>query len=238
MNFVKAIRAAFVPAYWRGLVRGVVPTTEHEEAFADLEFASIVDVGANVGQFSLFASHRWPNAIIHAFEPIPDQAARFVAVHGDRVKLHHCALGESRTSLPIHIASRKDSSSLLPLGQRQKAMFDMDEIGQFEVAVERLDAMLDPADLPQPSLLKVDVQGFEYEVLRGADSVLRHFSHVYIEVSFVELYEGQKLFPQIEALIVAAGFALVRKLNVAKDEIGTEVQADLLFVANLEEAIC
>jgi FkbM family methyltransferase len=218
-----------VPAYWKGLIRAVVPTIDHQEAFVGLEFASVVDVGANVGQFSLFASHRWPDAIIHAFEPIPDQAARFAAVHGSRVTLHRCALGESATSLPIHIASRKDSSSLLPLGQRQKAMFNMDEVNQIEVPVERLDAVLKPSDLPQPSLLKIDVQGFEFEVLRGAGEFLRHFSHVYVEVSFTELYEGQKLYSDVKALLLKSGLTLLRKHNIAQDEVGALVQADLLF---------
>ena len=237
MNFAKALRASFVPAYWKGLVRGVVPTIDHEEAFVGLEFASVVDVGANVGQFSLFASHRWPAATIHAFEPIPDQAARFSAVHGNRVTLHRCALGESPTLLPIHIASRKDSSSLLPLGQRQKAMFNMDEVGQIEVPVERLDAVLEPADLPQPSLLKIDVQGFEYEVLRGAGKLLRHFSHIYVEVSFTELYEGQRLYADIKALLLDSGLTLLRNYNIVRDTFGALVQADLLF-ENHERIAC
>jgi FkbM family methyltransferase len=230
MNFSKAIRAAFVPAYWKGLIRAVVPTTDHKEAFVGLEFASIVDVGANVGQFSLFASHRWPAATIHAFEPLPDQAERFAAVHGSRVTLHRCALGESPASLPIHVASRKDSSSLLPLGQRQKSMFGMDEVDQIEVPVKRLDAVLKTADLPQASLLKVDVQGFEYEVLRGAGELLRHFSHIYVEASFVELYEGQKLFVEIEEFLGNAGFQESARRNILLDGNDQLVQADVLFL--------
>lgn len=229
MNLIKAIRAASVPAYWKGLIRGVVPTIDHKEAFAELDFASIVDVGANIGQFSLFASHCWPNATIHAFEPIPDQAERFVAVHEGRATLHKCALGEGAASLPIHVASRKDSSSLLPLGQRQKEMFDMDEVGQLEVPVRRLDAVLRSEDLPKPSLLKIDVQGFEYEVLRGAGELVGHFSHIYVEVSFVELYDGQKLYPQINRLLAEMGFELVQKFNLELGPYDEEVQADLLY---------
>lgn len=231
MNFGKAIRAAFVPTYWKGLVRAVVPTTDHGAAFDGLEFASIVDVGGNVGQFSLFASHRWPKAVIHAFEPIPDQADRFAAVHGNRVTLHRCALGEQATTLPIHIASRKDSSSLLPLGKRQKAMFAMDEVGTIDVPVKRLDSVLSSEDLPKPALLKIDVQGFEYEVLRGGGELLRHFSHIYVEASFVELYEGQKLFGEIEKILKAKGFKLAAEFNVSRDTDGEKVQSDLLYVS-------
>lgn len=229
MNILKAIRAAMIPAYWKGLIRAMVPTIEHAEAFEGLEFASIVDVGGNIGQFSLFAAHRWPGATIHAFEPLPDQAARFEAVHGKRVTLHRCALGEDKRMLPIHVASRKDSSSLLPLGEMQKAMFAMDEVAQIDVPVDRLDAVLSAANLPAPALLKIDVQGFEFEVLRGAGELLRHFSHIYVEASFVELYQGQRLFPDIEAVLREYGFAHVKTLNIARDRLGKEVQADLLY---------
>lgn len=230
MNFAKAIRAAFVPDYWKGLFRAVVPTTDHEAAFADLDFATVIDVGANVGQFSLFASHRWPNAKIHAFEPIPDQAKRFSAVHGDRVVLHRCALGEQEAVLPIHIATRKDSSSLLPLGRLQKKMFNMDEVGTIEVPVSRLDEVLSPAELPQPCLLKVDVQGFEYEVLRGAKNLLQHFSHIYVEASFVELYKGQKLFVEIEKFLGSEGFRESDRRNITLDDNRRPVQADVMFM--------
>lgn len=229
VNFMKAIRAAFVPAYWRGLLHAVVPTIDHKEAFVGLEFASVVDVGANVGQFSLFASHRWPLAKIYAFEPIPDQADRFAAVHGAGVTLIRCALGESSASLPIHVASRKDSSSLLPLGQEQKKMFHMDEVGEIEVPVKRLDNLLKPSDLPQPALLKIDVQGFEYEVLLGAGELLQHFSHLYVEVSFIELYTGQRLHSEIEQLLFDSGFRQAKKLNATLSETGEEVQADILY---------
>ena len=234
MNFLKAINAAFVPNYWKGLVRAVVPTTEHSKAFAGLSFASIVDVGANVGQFSLFAAHLWPRSTIYAFEPIPDQARRFAALHGQRVQLHNYALGDKSETLTLHIASRKDSSSLLPLGRKQKMLFNMVEASEIEVSVKRLDEVLTRDLLPKPSLLKIDVQGFEHQVLIGAGHLLEEFSHVFVEVSFLELYENQKLFPDILKLMNNYGFSIIGKYNLVKEKDGTDIQADLLFSKIIE----
>ena len=234
VNFLKAINAAFVPSYWKGLARAVVPTTEHSKAFAGLSFASLVDVGANVGQFSLFAAHLWPTSTIYAFEPIPDQARRFAALHGQRVQLHRYALGDKSETLALHVASRKDSSSLLPLGRRQKILFNMVEASEIEVPVKRLDEVLTRDLLPKPSLLKIDVQGFEHQVLMGAGRLLEEFSHVFVEVSFIELYENQKLYPDILNLMNESGFSLMGKYNLLKDRDGNDIQADLLFSKNIE----
>ena len=62
MNFAKAFRAALQPAYWPALARAVVPTIEHGPALASVEPATVIDVGANKGQFSRFVASRWPNA--------------------------------------------------------------------------------------------------------------------------------------------------------------------------------
>lgn len=80
MNFTKLFAVASRGAYWPILAKGVLPTVEHRAPLADVAPATVIDVGANKGQFSAFAHHQWPNAHIHAFEPIPDQAARYERV--------------------------------------------------------------------------------------------------------------------------------------------------------------
>ena len=128
----------------------------------------------------------------------------------------------------MHLASRADSSSLLPLGSAQKQLFDMDEAGQLTVAVRRLDAVIDTADLPRPALLKIDVQGFEYETLKGAAGLLSAIDTVYVEASFVELYAGQKLAEDVAGLLEAHGFVEAGRFNISQKK-GRDVQADLLF---------
>ena len=61
----------------RGLTLGVAAAIEHGPALASERFATIVDIGANVGQFSLFCREAVPTARILAFEPLPEPAARF-----------------------------------------------------------------------------------------------------------------------------------------------------------------
>lgn len=232
MKFGKAIRAGLNPCNWRGLLRGVVPSLEHAAVFQGREYRTVIDIGANRGQFSLFAANRWPGAEIIAFEPLPDQADWYQAVHGNRATLHRVALGEQRAEMTIHIASRKDSSSLLPLGEKQKKLFAMDEVGEMVVPVEKLDAVLTQETIQQPSLMKIDVQGYEYQVLYGALEILPYFTAVYVELSFVQLYEEQKLSDEVIDLLRAAGFSSVEETNTTHDEKGVKVQSDMLFERN------
>jgi FkbM family methyltransferase len=227
MNLGKAFRAALHPGYWPAMARVVVPTIEHAPAMASIEPATVIDVGANKGQFSSFAAVRWPKATILAFEPLPRPAARFRRVLGNRATLFDCALGAAEARLEMHVASRDDSSSLLSLGERQKTVFHMDEVATLAVDVQRLDKVL-RGQVTAPALLKIDVQGYEYEVLQGIGDLTRQIEWIYVETSFVELYTGQRLHDEVAALLRELGYELKLEHNGTIDK-GQKVQADVLF---------
>ena len=225
----KLLAIAMRPQYWPALLRKVAPTVEHQVALSRFQFATVIDVGANKGQFAYFASRQWPNAVLHCFEPLSGPRRKLQALLGTRAEYHACALGAQAGVAEMHVASREDSSSLLPLAERQKQLFKMDEVGRIEVPVKRLDDVV-ASKLARPALLKIDVQGFEHEVLEGASATLAQVDVVYIEASFAELYSGQKLAPDIASFLVAAGFRQAGSYNEARDDAGKLVQADLLFI--------
>ena len=227
MNLAKAISAAMKPAYWRAMAHGIVPTIEHAPAFIGVEPLTVVDVGANKGQFSSFAHARWPNAALFAFEPMPTAAQRYRSILGERSRLFDCALGEHDGQLQLHLASRADSSSLLALGHEQKTIFHMDEIGTMQVPVRRLEDVL-VGLVTAPALLKIDVQGYEYEVLRGLGALAKRVNWIYVETSFVELYKGQRLHEEVSALLVDLGYEQILEHNLVMDG-KRRVQADILF---------
>lgn len=216
------------PAYWPALSRGVAAGVEHEAAFVGREYATVIDVGANKGQFATFARARWPKARIICFEPLPGPRAKLEEVTKGFAEIQAFALGEAVGEAEMHIASREDSSSLLPLGDVQKELFGMDEKSKLLVPVERLDAVLSVVSLARPVLLKLDVQGYEYEALKGASGLMEIIDVVYVETSFVELYAGQKLNVEVAASLSKHGFTETERFNLCADS-GVEVQADILF---------
>jgi hypothetical protein len=85
-------------------------------------------------------------------------------------------------------------------------------------------------DLGSRNLLKVDTQGFELEVLRGAEGLLDRFSAIYCELSFKELYVGQPLASEVIAYLFQRNWSLAGIYNVISEGNLGPLQADMLFL--------
>ena len=214
-----------------GLRHGVAATIEHAGALAGRDFASVVDIGANRGQFTLFSAGLYPQARIFAFEPLPGPyavLARIAAGHG-RTQTFRAAIGPRVATASIHMMKPDDCSSLLAPTGRQAAMFPQSRLaGTFPVQMAPLHAFVGPGDLCAPALLKLDVQGFELAALEGCASLLDRFAAVYVECSFVPLYADQPLADQVLAHVREQGFRLTGIYNLVHDRAGHAVQADFL----------
>lgn len=219
------------PRCWVPLVRGVAPAIEHAGVLADVNCDLLLDVGANRGQFSLISRVVHPKLRIHAFEPQPGEAAVYRSLFkGDPlVKLHEVALGDKAGEADLHISRRADSSSLLPIGELQSKLFpSTEEVGVHRVPVVTLDSLVSEWPEARRILLKLDVQGYELGVLKGARAALRQCAFVYAECSEVPLYTGQALYPEVASFLQQEGFRPVRKANEQFVD-GQLVQADHLF---------
>lgn len=223
-----------VPA-WRNALRRyrVAAGAEHLPVLRHLAGCrTVVDIGANRGQFALVARHCFPAARIVSFEPLPGPAAIFrrVFANDHAVKLHEAAVGPQSVRSTIHISARDDSSSLLPITPLQSALFPgTAEMTTTEVAVAPLNAFIGAADITTHALLKLDVQGFELEALAGCEPLLSHFDWVYCECSFLELYAGQNLAPEVIDWLADRGFRLRGMFNSTYDAAGQAIQSDFLF---------
>ena len=216
---------------WRRAFRatGVAPAIEHDGTWPD--FATVVDIGAHRGQFSLFARRRWPAARVYAFEPQAAPAADFERIFGGdaKVRLFPLAVAPITGESDMHLATASDSSSLLPIGDEQARLFGTTAGGTARVRLAPLDTSLTAQDVVVPALLKIDVQGSELDVLKGCESLLGRFSALYVECSWVELYAGQALADQVIAWLAGRDFRLSDTRNLSHDGDGRPVQADLLF---------
>jgi FkbM family methyltransferase len=228
----KLARILVVPGYRTALRTGVAAAVEHERVDLPSDIRTVIDVGANRGQFALVAAHRWPAARIVCFEPLPAAGRRLAGVLAGLpgAELRHLALSDNPGEAHLHVARADDSSSLLPIGPRQVATFPgTDEVGVLPVQVSRLDHELAAADIVRPSLLKIDVQGGELQVLRGASGLLPLIDVVLVEGSFVELYSGQPLVHELVEFLGGQGFLLGGAGAPTTDAGGRVVQLDLVF---------
>lgn len=215
----------------------VIAGVEHRPIFLKNNFETIVDIGANKGQFSIVCREWAPQARIFSFEPLKSPAKIFTDLFGKdkKVNLHKVAIGPGAKCSIMHVSAHEDSSSLLPIGPKQIALYPgTQEKGVIKIDVAPLSSFLTPEDIKFPAMLKIDVQGFEIEVLKGCDPLIDKFEYIYCECSFIELYSGQQLAYEVIDWLKQRQFNFVGIFNLSFDHSGHAIQADFLFkkVAN------
>lgn len=180
---------------------------------------TVIDVGANKGQFSVACLELFDGAAVFSIEP--DQAVAGVLrsnlkkKHDRRVTVDVCAISSEVGQVTFHVNSDSQVSSLLPLGQDRKTYFPRSMVErEVVVPANTVDSLFNERSMQEPILLKIDAQGAEDLVLEGAVETLRRVRWIIIEVSFKKLYEGEKSFMQITEKLASHGFHFVRPLNV------------------------
>lgn len=170
----------------------------------------VLDVGANSGQFGSELRAARYNGRIISFEP---QSAAYAELKTRTANdpawtvAERTAVGAQTGSVSIHIAANSVSSSILSmLPSHSEAAPESGYVDTETVPVNTLDNLcsFDPNDRVA---LKIDVQGYERQVLQGASRVLGRCQVVISEMSLVPLYEGQVLAHEFWALLTAEGFA-------------------------------
>lgn len=224
------------PAHVKEAVRGIHPgslSCLDKGWLRDIGFGTILDVGANIGQFARAAHYVFPDARIYSFEPLPlclhRMNARMARI--PNFQAFGSAIGNEEGTITIHQSASSPSSSILPMTSEHTQAFPWTK-GEREVEVEihRLDYFLPWMHINGKLLIKIDVQGYGHQVLLGAPRMLAMADTVFIETSFVTLYEGEATFDQIYRFMVDAGFHFVGLLDqLEHPKTGAILQGDAIF---------
>jgi FkbM family methyltransferase len=195
---------------------------------------TIIDVGANIGQFAVAASRIFAADAVYCFEPAPDCVARLrrnvASLRGTDVRA--VALSDRTGDGLLYVNSHRHSSSMLPLAEAHKEAFPKASvIARVKTAVSTLDCEFADQPLRRPALLKIDVQGGEAAVIRGASATLKQVDYVVVETSFRPMYEGEAPFDSIRCLMEQSGFNSWRPVGWLSHPRTHEVlQMDALFI--------
>jgi FkbM family methyltransferase len=201
-----------------------------------MEIKTILDIGANTGQFAKRIHEIFPDASLYSFEPIRDCYEELVSNFKgvEKFRAFNLALGNETGKLEIHRSEYSPSSSILPMGTLHKTSFPFtqNEIIE-EINVVKLDDLDTEIEIQAPLLIKLDVQGFEDKVIEGGMKIFNRADIIIIELSVEELYNGQKLFDELYGILKKLGFRYqgnYEQLHHPDD--GRVLQMDGIFIRN------
>ena len=211
------------------------PASQIISAINKFKIDLIIDVGANEGQFGCDLRNWGYKGNIVSFEPLSIAYKKLINISSkdSTWKVHsRCALGSYIGDIKINIAGNLASSSILPmLKSHVSAAPNSAYMGTEIVPITTLDEVIGAYTKGfQNILLKVDTQGFEWEVLNGATKTQPHLRGILIELSLVELYKGQHLWNELMDRLKGNGFTLWSLQSGFVDPInGQTLQVDGLF---------
>ncbi|RJQ24791.1 FkbM family methyltransferase [Candidatus Parcubacteria bacterium] len=196
---------------------------------------TVIDIGANVGEFTAIFAELFPNAKVYAFEPLPDcfeLLNRVAKRYRGRVKAFNIAIGEQKGSFEFYRSSWAPASSFREMGDLHKKNYPH-SVGSetVTVEVETLDSVFRDIDMSDNVFVKMDVQGFEDEVIKGGLEVIGRAKVLVIECSLQQTYEGEPMFHGIYSLVRPMGFEYRGSLkqSVRRDD-ESFLQADCIFI--------
>lgn len=196
---------------------------------------TVFDVGANTGQFAIELRELGFTGNIISFEPLTD-AYRELAHHAafdKRWRAVNLAIGDRDHTTEINVSQNSQSSSILEiLPVTLDAAPSARYVRKQAVNVRRLDSFVDECKPEYArSYLKIDAQGYERQVLGGAERLLAsHIVGVQVESSLVALYEGEAEFSEMLIFMREHDFDLMSiEPEFSNDTTGRLLQADLIF---------
>lgn len=199
-----------------------------------LDIETLVDVGANTGQFARGFLQQRPGSLVYSFEPLEDCFHEFqremAGVPG--FTAFNVALGDSEGEVDFYRSKFSPSSSLLPMGAAHKELFPFtSEITSEKVTLGTLDAFFGSITIRGGLLIKIDVQGAEARVLSGGRRLLDRADAVVAEVGYLALYDGQATIGAISGALAEHGLTFMGFVDqYVRPGDSLPVYGDVLFV--------
>ena len=183
------------------------------QSLKKFEIDLVLDIGANEGQFASEIRSVGYKGQIVSFEPLSEAHRKITqaAIWDEAWTIHpRSAIGDYDGDVEINISGNSVSSSVLPMTEaHSSAAQNSAYVGSEKVPITRLDSIAaDYISASDKYFIKIDTQGFEWQVLDGAAETLNNAKGILCEMSLVPLYEGQKLWLEMLNRFETAGFTL------------------------------
>jgi FkbM family methyltransferase len=174
----------------------------------------VLDIGANAGQYAKeLRTDLGYKGQIYSFEPL-SSAFKDLSINSDKDEKWHVfnmALGSNEGTEEINIAGNSYSSSMLEmLSTHEESAPESKYIGKEIIKIKKLDSIFEGLCKDSDNVyMKIDTQGFESEVIKGANNSLPKIDTIQMEMSLVPLYSGELPFEEMCMRMRESGYNLV-----------------------------
>jgi FkbM family methyltransferase len=190
---------------------------------------TIVDVGAFEGHWSRLAKCIWPSSSLQLIEP---NLAKQTQLDGAAKELGgrlHCALLGANEGGNVQFNIMESGSSIMNERSPLPRIVEKRQL-------RRLDSLL--PKIEPPGLLKIDAQGYEIEILKGASAILPDFEAVLLEIAIIEINEGAPLLHDVTKFMKNIGFIAYDILEIHRRPLDKALnQVDIVFIREHSDLI-
>lgn len=238
MNYHSLLKQTFVlfkTKWFLEVLKGNIYSIASFEIISNLkhivpEINFIIDVGANSGQFTKVCSKYYPNSPIYSFEPMPDfyNKIKKKFEKSPNIKTCNYALGNEKGFISFNKNEYGHVSSILDI-DKNNIHYPNEKLTKIEVEISTLNEFFKTIPIASPSLLKLDVQGYELEVLKGGSEIVKQIDYIIVEANLEKLYDKQPTFTELNEHLNNIGFELNGMLDFNLGKNNKYIEVDLLF---------
>ncbi|HEX8832800.1 MAG TPA: FkbM family methyltransferase [Abditibacteriaceae bacterium] len=199
---------------------------------------TIFDIGAHIGTTAKQYRDLFPSARVHCFEPFPESFEKLKATtEGDaRTTCYQLAVSSASGVAEMNSNASSATNSLLNSDKRAASYWGdgvYETKSKVQVTTTTVDEFCKEHDIAAIDILKLDIQGLEYQALQGAAGMLssQAVSLIYTELIMVPAYQGQKQFHEYLHLLCGFGYELLDLYSPALVR-KQMIQADCIFVSS------
>ena len=231
-KFLKLLKLFANKTTRKGLYNNIPACVELEGLLMDLKINTVIDVGSNKGQFILLIEKLYKNIQIYSFEPILElyEKQKKFFRNNENIKFFNSGLGAYKSNKKLNITRKKDSSSVLEIKNSNLLGKKFEILEEREIQILTLDSALKDYNLYNNILLKLDVQGYELEVLKGANKLLSKIKYIIIEIVDSEFYHNQVIGSDILDYLTKNNYKILKSCNEFNIKRINYSQRDVLLV--------
>lgn len=197
------------------------------------EIKVLIDVGAHHGLFTKSIVKNFKLKKAYLIEPIKENYDALLNTfkQANYEIINTVISNLNNQKIEFNINNYDETSSILNIRKNIEELNNIDASLNKRIYIESktLDDILNEYNISEISLLKIDVQGCEDLVLKGATLALKYTKFIWVETSFKPLYENSALFNDVYSLLTTSGFILLEISPGYRSEKNELLQADLLF---------